>query len=101
MGPDAAKAYVDKVVTEHPVVVFSKSYCRDWPAVKQILDSYNLQPPYQPYVVNLNYMDNMFSIQNYLEKTTGARTVSFRLMSRNHGISKIGWERRSWPEYLF
>ncbi|CAI5739576.1 unnamed protein product [Hyaloperonospora brassicae] len=71
----AARAFVDRVTTEHSVTVFSKTYCPYCTMAKDVLNEADVQY----HVVELDTMTgHEFSgadVQNALATATGRRTV--------------------------
>lgn len=58
----------------HPVIIFSKSYCPFSKRAKGILlEKYSISP--EPYVVELDKHPLMTALQDQLAKSTGRRTV--------------------------
>ncbi|GJE94394.1 glutaredoxin [Phanerochaete sordida] len=66
-------AHVQALKTQHPLVVFSKSYCPYSKRAKALLASYNLKPA--PTVVELDLRADGPIIQGILGRLTGRRTV--------------------------
>jgi len=59
--------------SEHPLVVFSKTYCPFSQRAKSLLESYSLDPP--PIIVELNTRADGPLLQKILSRLTGRRTV--------------------------
>ncbi|WFD21332.1 hypothetical protein MCAP1_003593 [Malassezia caprae] len=70
----AAKQIAEKLISEHVVAVFSKSYCPYCSRAKQVVSSLNLSPS-QVGTVELDEMSEGADIQAYLQQKTGQRTV--------------------------
>ena len=67
--------YVKSKITQHPVFVFSKSYCPYCDKAKQALD--NLGAKYE--VEEIESRPDVDDIQTALGELTGARTASFHI----------------------
>lgn len=71
-APDeSSMKWVDEMIHEHPVVVFSKTTCPYCSEAKKILEKANSD--YKTH--EINKMDNCSQIQDALQSKTGARTV--------------------------
>lgn len=68
-----AQALVTKAIQENAVMVFSKSYCPHCLRAKRVLDAELGQNKYA--VMELESRSDCSSIQDYLSRLTGARTV--------------------------
>ena len=68
----APKDFVDNLIAENKVMVFSKSYCPFCTMAKTALESTGLKN-YK--VVELENRDDCSDIQDYLRSKTGSRTV--------------------------
>lgn len=67
---------IKMVVTTHPVVVFSKSYCPYCRRALEIIGSFSSRAGFvEPLVIDLTELTNMASIQDRLAQMTGRRTV--------------------------
>eukprot|EP00026_Physarum_polycephalum_P022725 Phypoly_transcript_27029.p1 GENE.Phypoly_transcript_27029~~Phypoly_transcript_27029.p1 ORF type:complete len:105 (+),score=21.43 Phypoly_transcript_27029:113-427(+) len=66
--------FIKKVISEHAVAVFSKSYCPYCHKVKDLFASLGVKPP-QLYVIELDKDDNGSAIQQSLKDLTGQSTV--------------------------
>ena len=65
---------IDKLVNQHPVVIFSKSYCSYSAKAKALLlETYKIDPP--PFVVELDLVEGGDKLQEALETITGRNTV--------------------------
>ncbi|XP_055330570.1 uncharacterized protein LOC129582953 isoform X2 [Paramacrobiotus metropolitanus] len=73
---DEARAFVEKKLKEHKVVVFSKTYCPYCKKAKGVLAKYNIAPE-ELDITELDKMDSgkAESVQDYMETLTGARSV--------------------------
>ncbi|KAH9935775.1 glutaredoxin [Fomitopsis serialis] len=78
-------AHLKVLKNEHPVVVFSKTFCPYSQRAKALLQKYELDPP--PHIVELNTRSDGQIIQNILKRLTGRRTVPNILI---HGQSLGG-----------
>ncbi|PSR79233.1 hypothetical protein PHLCEN_2v7091 [Hermanssonia centrifuga] len=65
--------HVKNLRDNHPLVVFSKTYCPYSKRAKALLESYNLSPP--PTIVELDTRSDGAIIQTILGRLTGRRTV--------------------------
>jgi len=67
---------IESVVSKHPVVVFSKSYCPYCRRALEAIHSFSLRAGYiEPLVIDLTELSNMPEIQFTLGEMTGRRTV--------------------------
>lgn len=66
-------SFVDDAIKSHAVTVFSKSSCPYCVKAKSVLSKYQLS---DVYIVELDGRSDGASIQDYLLKLTGGRTVS-------------------------
>lgn len=66
-----AKAFIERTVSEHAVVVFSKSTCPYCVRVKKLFGDVRANI----FLVELNKRDDMSVLQDELNRITGARTV--------------------------
>lgn len=67
----SGKEFVDKVIANHKVAVFSKTYCPFCYKAKDALRSFDLKKDYT--VVELENRDDCQEIQDYLNELTGGR----------------------------
>jgi glutaredoxin 3 len=73
-------AFVQKLIAENQIVVFSKSYCGYSSRAKRLLDSKKL-----PYVaIELDNQSDGADIQSYLIELTGHRTVPNIFINQKH-----------------
>lgn len=72
--PDSVKTFVDSLIVEKKVVVFSKSYCPYCTKAKKVLDKYPIISG-QYIVIEIENRDDCSHIQNYLKQLTGASSV--------------------------
>jgi len=63
---------IQKIVENHPVVVFSKPWC---PYCRKALEALALAGLSNPYAIDLSQHSNTLDIQRTLQKMTGRRTV--------------------------
>ncbi|KAF8427453.1 thioredoxin-like protein [Tirmania nivea] len=77
---DAAKAKVQKIIEENPVVIFSKSYCRYCRAAKTLLTEYNAKF----FAIELDQVDDGSDIQKALQDLTGQNTVPNIFINKRH-----------------
>lgn len=68
------RALTQKLINEHVVAIFSKSYCPYCTRAKQVVSGLNLSPS-QVGTVELDEMNEGADIQAYLQQKTGQRTV--------------------------
>ncbi len=66
-------SFVDQKISQHKVVVFSKTFCPYCTKAKNVLKKYNIN---DIDIIELDNIDNCDEIQDYLLKLTGARSVS-------------------------
>lgn len=73
----AAQQLVQDLITQHPVAVFSKTYCPFCSAAKRALkeESQKVTPPTPIHVIELDMRDDGDAIQAALVSLTGQRTV--------------------------
>ncbi|XBA47038.1 glutaredoxin [Candidozyma auris] len=71
MVSDATKTKVNQLISEHPVMIFSKDYCPYCSRTKQTISSLTDQF----YVLELNTIPDGSEIQDYLEEISNQRTV--------------------------
>jgi glutaredoxin 3 len=64
-------AFVKKTVAEHPLVIFSKSYCPYCKRAKSVFESMSVKP----FVLELDEREDGDDIQQALGKFVGRRTV--------------------------
>uniref|UniRef100_A0A7E4V3L4 Glutaredoxin-2, mitochondrial n=1 Tax=Panagrellus redivivus TaxID=6233 RepID=A0A7E4V3L4_PANRE len=69
-----AKTFVDGILKQYKVAVFSKTYCPYCTKAKTALEGFKLRPDAY-YVVELDKRDDCNDIQDYLQTITGARSV--------------------------
>ena len=67
-----ANEFVDKEISAHKVVVFSKTYCPYCTKAKNVLGKYKIN---DIKIIELDNEENSDQIMNYLGKMTGAKTV--------------------------
>ncbi len=65
--------FVDDAINSHAVTVFSKSHCPYCVKAKSVLSKYALN---DVHIIELDNRSDAASIQDYLYKLTGGRTVS-------------------------
>jgi len=81
--PMPAKDFVEKTISDHKVVVFSKSWCPYCRKAKALLAS--KQIPSEEYkVLELDEMDDGSVIQAYLQQKTSQRTVPNIFINQKH-----------------
>ena len=68
-----AKSYIENTISEHPVVVFSKSTCPYCARVKKLFGDVRADI----FLVEINKRNDMSALQDELSRITGARTVTF------------------------
>lgn len=68
-----SQQYVDGLIKSHKVVVFSKTYCPYCTKAKNALSKYDIN---DIVIIELDNRDDQDSIQDYLAKITGARSVN-------------------------
>ena len=66
-----AKSFIEKTMSEHAVVVFSKSTCPYCARVKKLFGDVRADI----YLIEINKRDDMSALQDALQQITGARTV--------------------------
>jgi glutaredoxin 3 len=71
LGDSKEHQYIQKLITEHPVMVFSKPSCSYCKMAKEVLDGIGVE--YQ--VDEIEGRDNCDALQDAFLKMTGARTV--------------------------
>ncbi|XP_039615310.1 glutaredoxin-1 [Polypterus senegalus] len=69
-----AQQFVDGKISGNKVVVFLKPTCPYCVTAKQVLSKYNIKNGHLEFV-DISNLPDMSSIQDYLMKKTGARTV--------------------------
>ena len=69
----SSSSFVDSKIAAHKVVVFSKTYCPYCTKAKNILKKYPIE---DIDIIELENNENCDEIQEYLNKLTGAKTVS-------------------------
>ncbi|KAH9485536.1 Glutaredoxin-C1 [Psilocybe cubensis] len=62
----------DYIDTKYPVIVFSKTYCRFSQRAKDLIATYNLEPP--PHIVEVDMRDDGNVIKTLLTRLTGQST---------------------------
>lgn len=67
-----AKSFIEKTISEHTVVVFSKSTCPYCARVKKLFGDVRADI----YLIEINKRDDMSALQDALQRMTGARTVN-------------------------
>lgn len=72
-GDSNWESHMKVLKEEHPLVVFSKTYCPFSQRAKSLLQSYELDPP--PVIIELNTRSDGPLIQKILTRLTGRRTV--------------------------
>ncbi|WFD28782.1 hypothetical protein MNAN1_003797 [Malassezia nana] len=70
----AAKQIAEKLISDHVIAVFSKSYCPYCKRAKQVISGLNLSAS-QVGTLELDEISEGADIQAYLEQKTGQRTV--------------------------
>ena len=70
-GNKDAKQFIEKTVSEHTVVVFSKSTCPYCARVKKLFGDIRADI----FLIELNKRSDMNILQDELQRITGARTV--------------------------
>jgi glutaredoxin 3 len=65
--------FVDPIVKQHKVAVFSKTYCPYCDKAKSVLKKYHIN---DIKIIELDDRSDASDIQDYLAKITGARSVS-------------------------
>ena len=70
-------AFVDQMISQHKVVVFSKTYCPYCSKAKNVLGKYSIN---DLKIIELDDRDDVNSIQDHLAKITGARTVCINIL---------------------
>jgi len=76
----AAKTKAEQIIAENPVAVFSKSYCPYCKATKQLLSEFKVQP----YIIELDQVDDGQDIQNALKEITGQTSVPNIYIGQQH-----------------
>ena len=77
-------SFVDEIIKNHKVAVFSKTSCPYCVDAKKVLKKYNIN---DIYIVELNQRSDCSTIQDYLKQITGARSVRlFKLSNSQVGI---------------
>ena len=66
------KQFIEKTISEHTVVVFSKSTCPYCARVKKLFGDVRADI----FLVEINKRDDMSALQDELNRITGARTVN-------------------------
>ncbi|CDU25127.1 probable GRX1-glutaredoxin [Sporisorium scitamineum] len=80
----AAKQAAEKLISEHLVAVFSKSYCPYCSQAKSVIDKLGLDKS-KVGILELDQMGSEGSdIQAYLQDKTGQRTVPNIFINQNH-----------------
>ena len=75
--PGSTKQFVEKTISEHAVVVFSKSTCPYCARVKKLFGDVRADI----YLIEINKRNDMSALQDELNRITGARTVICNLCS--------------------
>ena len=70
-APSSGKSYIEKTISEHSVVVFSKSTCPYCARVKKLFGDVRADI----FLVEINKRNDMSTLQDELSRITGARTV--------------------------
>ncbi|XP_054159271.1 glutaredoxin-1-like [Oppia nitens] len=71
---DSVKKFVDSVISDNKVVVFSKIYCPFCSKAKKVLEKYPILDN-QYVVLEIEDRDDCNQIQEYLRQLTGASSV--------------------------
>ncbi|KAL4399495.1 Glutaredoxin [Malassezia pachydermatis] len=79
----AAKQVADKLISEHLVAVFSKSYCPYCKRAKQVIAGLNLESN-KIGLLELDEMKEGPDVQDYLLQKTGQRTVPNIFINGKH-----------------
>ncbi|ORX46901.1 glutaredoxin-1 [Piromyces finnis] len=89
----SVKEYVDNLIKNENVMVFSKTYCPYCDATKDLLNSLKCQ--YK--AIELDEMDNGRQIQDYLFEITNQKTVPNTFISGQHigGNDKLQAKHKS------
>ncbi|KAF9528121.1 glutaredoxin, partial [Crepidotus variabilis] len=69
-------------ITDHPVVIFSKSWCPYCKAAKALFSTEF--PDVKPEILELDLRDDGAEIQDYLLKKTNQRTVPSVFVNKEH-----------------
>ncbi|VDM78893.1 unnamed protein product [Strongylus vulgaris] len=70
----AVKAFVDKLLKTHKIVVFAKTYCPYSQKARAALESCNVKPGAMAWL-DIDKRPDCTEIQDYLQALTGGRTV--------------------------
>ncbi|XP_077217156.1 glutaredoxin family protein [Tasmannia lanceolata] len=76
----AEEAFVKKTISQHDIVIFSKSYCPYCRRSKAVFKELNKVP----YVIELDQRDDGFDVQNALSRIIGRRTVPQVFINGKH-----------------
>eukprot|EP00833_Pecoramyces_ruminatium_P003547 jgi/Orpsp1_1/1177579/evm.model.c7180000061996.1 len=76
----STKEYVDNLIKNENVIVFSKTYCPHCKATKELLTSLNCKFNF----IELDTMDNGKEIQDYLFEVTNQKTVPNTFIKGQH-----------------
>ncbi|OSS51443.1 hypothetical protein B5807_03472 [Epicoccum nigrum] len=76
----ATKTKVQSIIDEHPVAVFSKSYCPYCKQTKQLLSDAGAKF----YAIELDQVDDGSAIQSVLADLTGQSTVPNIFIAKQH-----------------
>uniref|UniRef100_A0AC34PU98 Glutaredoxin domain-containing protein n=1 Tax=Panagrolaimus sp. JU765 TaxID=591449 RepID=A0AC34PU98_9BILA len=68
----SAKIFVETILKQYPVAVFSKVHCPYCTKAKSTLSSFDLKPDHYK-VIELDGRNDMSEIQDYLKDITGGR----------------------------
>ncbi|CUS12795.1 unnamed protein product [Tuber aestivum] len=92
------KQKVQAIIDEHPVAVFSKSYCPYCRASKETLTEIGAKF----YVVELDQVDDGADLQDALQEINGQRTVPNIYIGKKHvgGNSDLQGKRSELPTLL-
>jgi len=98
MGVDAAKTKAQGIIDEHPVAVFSKSYCPYCKASKALLTELGANF----YAIELDQVDDGAEIQDALQEISAQRTVPNIFIGKKHigGNSDLQAKKAELPELL-
>jgi len=94
----AAKTKAQGIIDEHPVAVFSKSYCPYCKATKALLSESGAQY----YAIELDQVDDGAAIQDALQELTGQRSVPNIFIAQKHigGNSDLQAKKGDLPSLL-
>ncbi|KAF2484210.1 putative P450 monooxygenase [Neohortaea acidophila] len=94
----AAKTKAQGIINEHPVAVFSKSWCPYCKASKALLSELGVKP----YIIELDQVEDGAAIQDALEEITHQRSVPNIFIDHKHigGNSELQAKRSQLPQLL-